>query len=91
MGAPLHFQKKLKPYQSNPRWIQDEEGHYRKARPPNAMNVDAADIKVSTIETIKPKMCCWFCNAKGHIKKDCQKFKALKDRDKSTLPQKTRI
>src|SRR6267142_1846333 len=91
MGAPLHFQKKLKPYQSNPRWIQDEEGHYRKARPPNAMNVDAADIKVSTIETIKPKMCCWFCNAKGHIKKDCQKFKALKDREKSTLPQKTRI
>src|SRR6267142_1880562 len=58
MSAPLHLQRKLRPYQPNPRWIRDEEDCYRKARPPNAMNVDAADIKVSTIETIKPKMCC---------------------------------
>src|SRR6267142_5345087 len=36
-------------------------------------------------------MCCWFCNTEGHIKENCQKFKALKDREKSTLPQKTRI
>jgi len=54
------------------------------------MNDDAADIKVSTTETIRPKICCQFCNAKGHIEEDCQKFKALKDREKSTLPQKTR-
>jgi len=89
-GTPLHFQRKLKPYQPNPKWVRDEEGHYRKAHAPNITNVDTADIKVSTTETIRPKICCWFCNAEGHIKEDCQKFKALKDREKSTLPQKTR-
>src|SRR6267142_1177484 len=66
MDAPLHFQKKLKPYQPNPKWVQNEEGHYR------------------------PKICCQFCNAEGHVKENCQKFKALKDREKSTLPQKTK-
>src|SRR6267142_721907 len=55
------------------------------------MNVDTTDTKVSTTETVKPKICCWFCNSEGHIKEDCQKFKALKNREKSTLPQKTRI
>jgi len=89
MGALLHFQKKLKPYQLNPKWIRDEEGRYRKAHAPNITNVDAADTKVSTAETIGPKICCWFCNVEGHVEKDCQKFKALKDREKSTLPQKT--
>src|SRR6266850_2441544 len=88
-GTPLHFQKKLKPYQPNPKWVRNKEGHYRKAHAPNVMNIDAVDIKVSTTETIRPKMCCWFCNIEGHIEEDCQKFKALKDREKSTLPQKT--
>src|SRR6267142_447121 len=85
--ALLHLQRKLKPYQLNPKWVRDEEGHYRKAHAPN---VDAADIKVSTTETIRPKMCCWFCNAEGHVEENCQKFKALKEREKSTLPQKTK-
>src|SRR6267142_4906783 len=91
MGAPLHLQRKLKPYQSNPKWVRNEEGRYRKAHAPNVTNVDAADIKVSTTETIGPKMCCWFCNTEGHVEENCQKFKASKDREKSTLPQKTRI
>jgi len=89
-GAPLHFQRKLKPYQPNPRWIRDEEGRYRKAHAPNTMNVDATDIKVSTTETIRPKICCWFCNIEGHVKENCQKFKTLKGREKGTLPKKTR-
>src|SRR6267142_2939749 len=90
-GAPLHLQRKLKPYQSNPKWVRNEEGRYRKAHAPNITNIDAADIKVSTTETIGPKMCCWFCNTEGHVEENCQKFKASKDREKSTLPQKTRI
>src|SRR6266850_4408696 len=89
-GAPLHFQKKLKPYQPNPKWVRNKEGHYRKAHAPKVMNINAVDIKVSTTETIRPKMCCWFCNAEGHVEEDCQKFKALKDKEKSALPQKTR-
>src|SRR6266850_5110401 len=43
-----------------------------------------------TPETIRPKICCWFCNSEEHVKEDCQKFKALKERKKNTLPQKTR-
>src|SRR6266850_2354399 len=66
MGAPLHLQRKLKPYQLNPKWIRDEEGRYR------------------------PKICCRFCDVEGHVKEDCQKFKALKDREKSMLLQKTK-
>src|SRR6267142_782336 len=89
-GIPLH-QKKLEPYQSNPKWVRNEEGRYEKARTPNVTNVDTTDVKVSTTETIRPKTCCWFCNSKEHVKEDCQKFKALKNSEKSTLPQKTRI
>jgi len=65
-GAPLHLQRKLKPYQLNPKWVRNKEGHYR------------------------PKICCWFCNTEGHVEENCQKSKALKDREKSTLPQKTK-
>src|SRR6267142_720691 len=90
MGALLHFQKKLEPYQSNPKWVRNEEGRYRKAHVPNATNANVADTKVSITETVRPKICCKFCNVEGHVKEDCQKFKALKDREKSTLPQKTR-
>ena len=90
MGAPLHLQRKLKPYQPNPKWIRDEEGRYRKAHTSSITNDDVADTKVSTTETVKPKKCCWFCNSKRHVKEDCQKFKALKDREKSMLLQKTK-
>jgi len=90
MGAPLHLQRKLKPHQSNPKWVRNKEGRYEKACTPNITNVDTTDIKVSTTETIRPKIRCWFCNIKEHVKEDCQKFKELKDREKSTLPQKTR-
>jgi len=74
----------------NPKWVRNEEGRYRKAHAPNVTNINTADVKVSTTETIGPKMCCWFCNTEGHIEEDCQKFKVLKDREKSTLPQKTK-
>src|SRR6266850_1849946 len=90
MGTPLHLQRKLKPYQLNPKWIRDEEGRYRKAHASSITNVDVADTKVSTTETVRPKICCRFCNVEGHVKEDCQKFKALKDREKSMLLQKTK-
>src|SRR6266850_611567 len=90
MDAPLHLQKKLKPCQLNPKWVRNEEGRYRKAHAPNITKIDAANIKVSTTETIEPKICCGFCNTEGHVEENCQKFKALKDREKNTLPQKTR-
>src|SRR6267142_1979589 len=88
-GIPLH-QKKLEPYQLNPKWVRNEEGRYEKACTPNVTNVDTTDVEVSTTETIRPKICCWFCNSEEHVKEDCQKFKALKERKKNTLPQKTR-
>src|SRR6266850_271958 len=56
-GALLH-QKKLEPYQSNPKWVRNEEGRYEKARIPNVMNADTTDVEVSTTETIRPKICC---------------------------------
>src|SRR6266850_7609184 len=67
-GAPLHFQRKLKPYQPNPKWVRDKEGCYRKAHAPNVTNVDATDIRVSATETIRPKIHCRFCNTEGHLK-----------------------
>jgi len=39
-GAPLHFQKKLKPYQPNPKWVRNKEGRYRKAHAPKVMNIN---------------------------------------------------
>src|SRR6266850_6161323 len=70
----------------------NKKGQYRKARDPDAMDVDTTDIEVSAAETSKgrPKMRCFFCDNEGHMKKDCHKFKALQKKGGSPLPQKAK-
>jgi len=83
---------KPKEYKPNPKWERNKKGQYRKARNPDAMDVDTADIEVSAAETSKgrPKVWCFFYDNEGHMKKDCRKFKALQEKGGNPLPQKAK-
>ena len=65
----------------------NQKGQFRRAQDPDAMEVDATAIDVSTA---KPKVRCFFCNNEGHIKKDCCKFKALQKKEESAPPKKAK-
>ena len=51
---------------------------------PDVMDIDMTEIDVNAAQEEKP-VTCYYCNNKGHMKKDCHKFKAAQEKgeDKS--------
>ena len=78
-----------KPRDSKPnlKFGRNQKGQFRRAYDPDTMEVDATAINVSAA---KPKVWCFFCNNKGHIKRDCCKFKALQEKEGNEPPKKAK-
>jgi hypothetical protein len=62
-----NFQKQFIRTGRNPK------GQFKRAQNKDAMNVDTTEIDISTV---KPIVCCFYCNNKGHMKKNCHKYQA---------------
>src|SRR6266850_2239696 len=54
-------------------------------RDPNAMDIDTTEIDVNTTQKEKPVM-CYYCNNKGHSKRDCRKLKADQQKGENKSP-----
>ena len=53
---------------------------------PDAMDIDMTKINVNTTQAGEP-VTCYYCNNKGHIKKDCRKFKAAQEKGEDEPPR----
>jgi len=53
-------------------------------RDPNAMDIDTTEIDVNIAQEKKPVI-CYYCNNKGHSKRDCHKLKADNRRERTNL------
>src|SRR6266850_1431272 len=54
-------------------------------RDPDAMNIDTTEIDVNIAQGKKPVI-CYYCNNKGHLKKDCRKLEADQQKGENESP-----
>src|SRR6267142_1513999 len=52
---------------------------------PNAMDIDTTEININTAQKEKPVI-CYYCNNKGHSKRDCRKLKADQQKGENESP-----
>ena len=54
-------------------------------RDPDAMNIDTTEIDINVAQEKKPVI-CYYCNNKGHLKKDCRKLEADQQKGENKSP-----
>jgi hypothetical protein len=77
---------KPREHKPNQRWVQNQEGKfYRRSHNPDAMDIDSADIELTSDEgERKPPVRCYYCNSLGHIRANCHKYKAAQKDEPDT-------